>query len=72
MNANNWHWPLKDDFPKEDEVVLTCTRAIGIATGLRRKNRKKWEWYMSNYDGTFIFKDSEVIAWQFLPDPPEC
>lgn len=68
---DGWHWPLKDEFPKDEEVVLTCTRVIGIATGLRRKNRKKYEWYISNYDGTSIFKDSEVIAWQFLPEPPE-
>ena len=58
-----WHYPAKGDLPETDERVLCCTQTksgqMNIVLG----------YYM---DGMWrCGMNSNVVAWQPLPEPPE-
>ena len=72
------HYPNMGEFPetsgdmhKDWKPVLIYTKELGWTVGMRFKKNRKHEWYCSNYDGTTIFLDEEIIAWKELPEPPK-
>lgn len=78
--ATKWHKVADGDLPPtssemhaERYPILACTKSkeIGVTVAIRRKHGWAYEWFCSDYDGTTLFLDKEVIAWCEIPEYTE-
>ena len=62
-NGNAWHYPSKTELPKNSDEVIVFTNQNQVFAGFFNSI----EWYSA--EGLRL--GCEVIAWQYLPEPPK-
>lgn len=68
--ANEWHYPSKDEYPKECENVLCYCKVVNVEfysighTIIGGDNKIRW--WSSNRS-----EELNVYAWRYVPEPPE-
>lgn len=78
LEATNWHYPSRGEYPAEGEEVFCCLkRPDGFVKNWYETgyyNRQKWS---CNVDEDFLSEllisgyKLEVIAWQYIEPPKE-
>lgn len=67
-DAQRWHYPSKGDKPENKEMVFLYYRDADDCKQFAFGYMKYGFWYTTS---GCIDDDEEVIAWQYLPEPPK-
>lgn len=66
---SHWHYTSKGDKPENFEDVLMFCKNCESATYIKMGHTKNGFWY-DDFNGELDDRE-EVIAWQYLPEPPK-
>lgn len=73
---HQWHYPSKGELPQLSKRVLVKAKYqedvyVGevFSPDAFTVALKRWVLYAD--DGDYYYSDKEIIAWQYLPEPPK-